>query len=252
MAARMTRCGQRGEAEQVGQQRDQRADRERGQRRARRRERRRQLLMVDAEFLADVDAQRLLGLPRQLPGDLIGQLGIHAAHLVQRGELDLLAMRVVLELEPLLLDLRGDQLVLRGDRHELARRHGERARGESGEPRQHDGLLGQAAAADAGDQRDVGDQSVHGAEHRGAQPAAGHVAVLMHVWLGVARRRMSSPAACGPRLVRLSSGIAGCHTGVPCCGPMGGLPRSDWPGACRTAYYRRRRRRRRRRPVSAS
>jgi hypothetical protein len=69
--------------------------------------------VVHAEFLADVDAQRLLRLPRQLARDLVGQIGIDAAQLIQRRELDLLAVRVVLELESLFLDLGGDQLVLR-------------------------------------------------------------------------------------------------------------------------------------------
>ena len=43
---------------------------------------------------------------------------------------------------------------------------------------------GYAAAAHPGDQRDVGDQSVHRAEDGGPQPAAGHVPVLVADLLG--------------------------------------------------------------------
>ena len=146
--------------------------------------------MVDAELFADVDGQRLLWLPRQLARDFVGQVGIDSAHLIERRELDLLAVRVVLELEPLLLDLGGDQLVLRGNRDEFASRHGERACGQPGEASQHDGLLRKAAATDAGDQGDVGDQPVHGAEDRRPQPAPGHVAVLVHIHLRVLGGRM--------------------------------------------------------------
>ena len=46
-----------------------------------------------------------------------------------------------------------------------------------------------AAAADARDQRDVGDEPVHGAEGRGPQRAAGDVAVgVVAVVLGELRR----------------------------------------------------------------
>ena len=43
-----------------------------------------------------------------------------------------------------------------------------------------------AAAADAGDQRDVGDQPVHRPEHRRPQPAAGDVPVMVVAWWAAA------------------------------------------------------------------
>ena len=171
-----------------------------------------------------MNAQCLFRVSRQLPCDLVGQIRIDAAHLVQRRELDLLAVRVVLELEPLLIDLGGDQLVLRRDRDELARGHGEGASREPGEPGQHDGVSLQAAAADPGDQRDVGDQSVHGAEHRRPQPATRHVPVLVHVRL---TGLVAAGAGAGAWLcLRLGSGLAGCHPGSPCFGRLMG-----WCGA---------------------
>ncbi|WP_246631268.1 hypothetical protein [Pseudonocardia nigra] len=43
------------------------------------------------------------------------------------------------------------------------------------------------APADAGDQRDVGDEAVHRAEDRGPQPAAGDVTVVV---VALARREL--------------------------------------------------------------
>ena len=90
---------------------------------------------------------------------------------------------MVLQLELLLADLRGDQLVLRGDRDVLPGRHGERPGGQARQAGQHHGVRRRAATADPGDQRDVGDQPVHGAEYSGPQPAAGDIAVLVPVCL---------------------------------------------------------------------
>ena len=173
--------------EQVGQQRDQRADRERDQRGARRGVRRGQVVVVHAQFLADVHAQGLLGMRRDLRRDPVGQVRVHPLAAEAGRQLHLLRRGVVLQLVLFLADLRLDELVLGGDRDVLAGRHRERAGGQPGQAGQHDQVRGPAGGADprahARDQRDVGDQPVHGAEHGRAQPATGHVLVLVAVGL---------------------------------------------------------------------
>ena len=75
--------------------------------------------------------------------------------------------------------------ILRRDRNELARGHGERPGRKPRQPDEQDRVLRPAAAADAGDQRDVGDQPVHRAEDGGPQPAARHIPVLRALVLGM-------------------------------------------------------------------
>jgi drug/metabolite transporter (DMT)-like permease len=70
---------ERAEARQVGDQRDQGAERERDQRRAGGDVRGGQVLVVDPELLPDVDPQRGVRVGGDLPGDLVGEVGVHAA-----------------------------------------------------------------------------------------------------------------------------------------------------------------------------
>ena len=135
--------------------------------------------MVNAEFLADVEIQRRFRMGRDLPGHPVGEVGVHAPLPEHFRQLTALRVRMGLELEPLLADLGGDQFVLRRHRDELARRHREGAGGQARQPGQHQRLMRSVAAADARQQRDVGDEPVHGAEHGGPEPAAGHVPVLV-------------------------------------------------------------------------
>jgi drug/metabolite transporter (DMT)-like permease len=73
------RGGERPEAGQVRDQRDQRAERERDQRGGRGVQRGGQILVVDPEFLPDVDPQRCVRVGGDLPGHLVGEVGIDAA-----------------------------------------------------------------------------------------------------------------------------------------------------------------------------
>jgi hypothetical protein len=59
-----------------------------------------------------------------------------------------------------------DEFVLAGDRDVLTGGHGQAARGEPGETGQKQGAHRGSATADTDDQGSVGDQPVHGAEHR--------------------------------------------------------------------------------------
>ena len=77
------------------------------------------------------------------------------------------------------VDLRLDQLVLARHGGELAGRHGEGARDQPCDTGENDVRATQAAAADARDQADIGDESVHRAEHCGAQPAAADITMLV-------------------------------------------------------------------------
>jgi drug/metabolite transporter (DMT)-like permease len=70
---------ERAEARQVRDQRDQGAERERDQRRARGDIRGGQVLVVDPELLPDVDPQRGVRVGGDLHGDLVGEVGVHAA-----------------------------------------------------------------------------------------------------------------------------------------------------------------------------
>ena len=70
-----------------------------------------------------------------------------------------------------------DLLVGRRDRGVLAQRHRERAGEQAGDAADARRCARSAPRRHAGDQRGVADQSVHRAECRRAQPAAGHVAV---------------------------------------------------------------------------
>ena len=193
-------CGQRGEAEQVRQQRDQRADREGGQRRARGGARRRQLLVVDAELLADVNAQRLLraaataaARPRRPAPDRR-----RASCTARRARPARRAGCARARTAPSRPRRRPARSARRPRRtrpppwrtRQLRARPGRSARWCR---------CDSAAAADTGDQRDVGDQSVHGAEHRRPQPATGHVPVLVHVRvvIAVAGRAPTLPGAAG-------------------------------------------------------
>ncbi len=90
---------------------------------------------------------------------------------------------VVLEFVSLLVHLGANELVLRGDRHELAGRHRQRAGRQPGQTGEHDCAVRSRAAGNAGDQGDVRDQAVHRAEYSRPQPAAGHIAVLVPVRL---------------------------------------------------------------------
>jgi hypothetical protein len=60
-----------------------------------------------------------------------------------------------------------DEFVLTGDRDVLTGGHGQAACGKPGETGQQQGAHRSSAAAHANDQGSVGDQPVHGAEHRG-------------------------------------------------------------------------------------
>jgi hypothetical protein len=132
-----------------------------------------------------VHGQRLVRVRRDLRGGLLGGGGADAAGPEHGGQLGLLEDGVVLQLEPFLVDLGLDQLVLRRDRHVLPGRHRARARGQPGQAGEHDGVRAPAATADPGDQRHVGDQPVHGAEHGRPQPAAGYVPVVVPVIVSV-------------------------------------------------------------------
>ena len=139
--------------------------------------------VVHPEFLADVHVQGVLRVGRDLRRDLVGQVRLHPLPAERGGQFAPLRLGVVLQLVPLLADLGLDQLVLRGDRDVLAGRHGERAGGQPGQPGEHDQVRGGAGGAHPGahasDQRDVGDQPIHGAEDRRAEPATGNVLVLV-------------------------------------------------------------------------
>ena len=140
-----------------------------------------------------MDGERLVRVRGDLRGGQPRGGRADAAAAQHAHELDLLGGGVVGELVPLLVHLGLDQLVLRGDGHELARGHRERARREPREPGEQDRVLRPAAAADARDQRDVGDKPVHRPEDGGPQPAAGHVPVLVAVVLGRGPCRVLSP-----------------------------------------------------------
>lgn len=147
-----------------------------------------------------------------LPGDLVGQWGVHAPGLVEGGQLGHLVLGVLTELAALDVELGLDQLALRGDGGVFARRHGE---GPGREPRQagdHDGLLGDRAARDPGHQGEVRDQAVHRAEDGGAQPAAVHIPVGVIVPVRLVQDRFGLDDGHG---VLLPFAPAGRHPAVP-------------------------------------
>jgi hypothetical protein len=128
-----------------------------------------------------VHGQRFLRVRRDFRGRLACGGGADAAGSEHGGQLGLLEDRIVLQLEPFLVDLGLDEFVLRGDRHVLPGRHRTGTGGQAGQAGEHDRVRGPAPTADPGDQRHVGDQPVHGAEHSRPQPAAGHVPVVVTV-----------------------------------------------------------------------
>jgi uncharacterized membrane protein len=70
---------ERAETREVGDQRDQRAERERDQRRGRGIHGGGQILVIDPELLPDVDPQRCVRVGGDLPGHLVGEVGVDAA-----------------------------------------------------------------------------------------------------------------------------------------------------------------------------
>jgi hypothetical protein len=126
-----------------------------------------------------VHRQRLLRVGGDLRGGLLRGGGADAAGPEHAGQFGLLGAGVMLEFQPFLVDLGEDELVLRGDGDVLPGRHRARARDQAGQAGEHDRVRARAAAAHPGDQRHVGDQAVHGAEHGRPQPAAGHVAMVV-------------------------------------------------------------------------
>jgi len=170
---------ERGRAEQVRQQREERSEGEGEERCDGRRPRRGQVVGVDPELLTDMHPQALFRISGQLRGHLPGELGRDAAVDVHGRELGLLGFGVAVQLGALDVNLGPGQLGLRGDGGVLPHRHGERAGDQAGHPGQGNGAGRGAAAGDTGDQGQVGDESVHGAEDGWAQRAAGDVAVLV-------------------------------------------------------------------------
>ncbi len=126
-----------------------------------------------------MDSQRLVRVGVHNSRDLVGEVGRQPTrdpHVRQFVGLDL---RVALQFAALFRHLGGDLLGLCPYRGVFAQGHRDRAGDQAGEPRDDDRVRSGAAATDAGDQADVGDQPVHGTEHRRSQPTAGYVAVVM-------------------------------------------------------------------------
>ena len=118
----------------------------------------------------------------------VGDLRRHPVALVDGGEFAGLADRIASDLELLPGDLGVDRFGLGRDAGVLADRHREGSGGEAGEPGEDGGLGGDATAHDAGHQREVGDQTVHGAEDAGPERTTGHVTVVVvrrHMDLGM-------------------------------------------------------------------
>jgi hypothetical protein len=164
-----------GGTEDEGQQWDQSADGEGRERRAGRGPRRRQVVGVDAELLAYVNAPGDVGLRGDLLRDLGGQLRAQALGLVHQGQLAQFLFGVALELTALDFDLLLGELALRGDRGVLAGGHRAGAGHQAGQAGEYDGVRGCAAADHTGDEREVRYEPVHDAERRRPEPAAGDV-----------------------------------------------------------------------------
>ena len=107
-----------------------------------------------------------------------------------------LHLGIAFQLAAFLRDLGLHLLGLRPDRGVLAQPHRDRAGDHAGDAGQHDRPRRDPAAADAGDERDVGDQPVHGTEHRRPQPAAGDIGVMV---LGARRLPIRAASGCRSR-----------------------------------------------------
>jgi hypothetical protein len=147
-----------------------------------------------------VHPQGLLRILLEHVGDLPRQVGGEPAGDPLLGQLGGLGLRVALQLPALLGHLGRHLLVLRLHAGVLAEAHGDRSRHQAGDAGQHDRAGRQPAPADAGDQRDVGDQPVHRPERRRAQPAAGDVGVVV----GIERERTVADRPAPHGTVRIS------------------------------------------------
>ena len=123
--------------------------------------------------------QCLFAVAGHLFRDFPRELGVDALRDEGRRELLLLFLRIIRELTSLDLDLGLNELVLAGDRRELAGGHRECAGDQAGHAGQDDVRAAETAAADTGDQADVGDEPVHRAEHCRAQPPTADIAMLV-------------------------------------------------------------------------
>jgi hypothetical protein len=132
---------------------------------------------VQAELLVDVhpDCQRRIGV--HLLGDLLGGLASQAHLHVGQDQLGLLRCRMLDQLVTFHGDLGTHRVVLGLHRGVFPERHREGTRHQPGHAGQHDQVGARTAAAHARDQRDVGHQAVHRAEHGWSQPSSGYVSV---------------------------------------------------------------------------
>jgi len=132
---------------------------------------------VNTQFEPGVGIEGDIGVGGQDAGHRARVLSRQALSLVHAGQLQQLAFGIIGELLPLDLDFPLDHLLLGPDRHQLAGRHrecpGQQAR-YPGEPDR--GRVGRRPGH-AEHQRQVGQQTVTGAEHGGACGPALNVAV---------------------------------------------------------------------------
>ncbi len=128
-----------------------------------------------------MDLQRLLGIARQLHGDLAGERRLDAAGDVELGELLHLVDRMLAQLLALHVQFGEDQFALRGDGGVLAGRHREGTGRETRQPGDDDDLRSDGAAGHTGHQGEVRDEPVHGAEDGRPQPSTVDVAVRVVV-----------------------------------------------------------------------
>ena len=141
---------QRLEPKQIRDERDDRADPEHHERRAGRDPRRGLLARIDAQLLHQMEVQRAVLVAVDLFGGLDG--GVAASCPCPSASSTsscLLGLRMLWEGPPLDADLGVDLLVGGGDRRVLAQRHRERARQQSGDTAEHDGVRLAAAATPA-------------------------------------------------------------------------------------------------------
>ena len=123
----------------------------------------------DAELIARVGAERVLG--HQLHRDVARQLGIDAALDVDLRQLLPLALDVVGQLLRLACQLGVLGIGLRADRDVLAGRHRHGAGDEAGDAGDENVAMGAVRRGHAGDEAGGGQDAVVGAEHGSPQPA---------------------------------------------------------------------------------
>ena len=152
-----------------GKERHRGADGEARRRRQRRLHRPRAERLGNAELVARVRTQRVVG--HQLLGNLLRERVGDAAADVDRRQLPPLALIVGGKFTALQVERGLFGIGLRADRNVLARRHRHRARDEAGDPRDHHAGMRRMRRRDPEHQACGRNDAIVGAQHRRAQPA---------------------------------------------------------------------------------